>query len=375
MINIGMLGAGFIGQTHSMAFASVSHARHQPPVQARLMTLAESNQTLAEETRHRYGWKAIADDWRTVAADPQIQLFINAGPNDMHAEPTITAAGNGKTVFSEKPLGRTAEEAYAIWQGAEQAGVKHMCAYVHRFVPALQLFRNMVAAGEIGHVRHFRSTLLMDMHQPDGSLSWRFSKGAAGGGATGDLGSHYVDQARFLVGEVRRVFGMVKSWSKDSKGLITDVNDDWFLAGAELDNGATASFEASRVTEGHSGTGRIEVDGTKGTIRWDWERVSELWHSEPRKGPRLIKAVAPDHPYSDFWLPVGIQGAFAVGWRDAFYHQAHHMLAAIDQDSTIGPVAATFEDGYKVAEIVDTIQRSSETGHVEEVVFRASPAT
>jgi predicted dehydrogenase len=103
------------------------------------------------------------------------------------------------------------------------------------------------------------------------------------------------------------------------------------------------------------------------------ERVSELMLSEPRQGLRIIKAVAPDHPYSDFWLPVGIQGAFAVGWRDAFYHQAHHMLAALADDKPVGPLGATFEDGYKVAEIVDAVIRSGGSGRVEEVAFRPAP--
>ena len=146
---------------------------------------------------------------------------------------------------------------------------------------------------------------------------------------------------------------MVKSWSRDAKGVIGDVNDDWFVAGAELDNGVTASFEASRVTEGHSLTGRIEVDGTNGTLRWEMERLSELYLSEPGRGTRRTMTVAPDHPYSDFWLPVGIQGSFAIGWRDCFFHQAYHMLAAAANGAAVGPVGATFEDGYRVAEIVE----------------------
>ncbi len=375
MIGIGMLGAGFIGQMHSLAFGSVHRARQQPQVEARLVRLADTNLQLAEEVQQRYGWKTISADWRLAVADSEIHLFINSGPNAVHAEPNIAAARHGKHVFSEKPLGRTAGEAYDMWLAAEHAGVKHMCAFIHRFIPALQLARAMVAAGEIGRVRHFRSDFLIDMQHPDGSLSWRYSKGAAGGGATGDLGSHHIDQARFLVGEVRRVVALAKTWSKDARGQIEDVNDDWFVAGAELEGGVTATFEASRVTEGHSLTGRIEVDGTLGTLRWDMERVSELHFTEPRKGTRLIKAVAPDHPYSDFWLPVGIQGAFAVGWRDCFYHQAHHMLAAIAEDRPIGPLGATFEDGYRVAEIVDAIQRSAEAGRAEDVVFRPAPAT
>jgi predicted dehydrogenase len=366
-----MLGAGFIGQMHSLTFGGVGHTRKAPQLAGRLITLAETDRGLAEEVQQRYGWEKISADWRQAIDDPAISIFINSGPNDAHAEPSVAAAGLGKHLFSEKPLARTADEAFAIWQAAGKAGVKHMCAFIHRFIPALQLARKMIADGEIGRVRHFRSSFLIDMQHPDGSLSWRYSTSLAGGGATGDLGSHHIDQARFLVGEVRRVSGMTKSWSKDTKGKITDVNDDWFAAAADLDNGVTALFEASRVTEGHPLTGRIEIDGTLGTLRWEMERVSELVLTEPRKGRRTIAVVAPEHPYSDFWLPVGIQGSFAIGWRDCFYHQARHMLAAVALGEDVGPIGATFEDGYRVAEIVDAICRSSEAGRAVDLKFRS----
>jgi predicted dehydrogenase len=374
-VGIGMLGAGFIGQMHSLTFSGVRYSRQEPRIAGRLIVLADTNHALAKEVQERYGWERTANDWRHVAEDPDIEIFINAGPNDAHAEPTISAAKAGKHLFSEKPLARTADEAFIIWQAAERAKVKHMCAYIHRFIPALQLARQMVAAGELGRIRHFRSNFLIDMQHPDGSLSWRYSTAAAGGGATGDLGSHHIDQARFLIGEVRRVTAMVKSWSKDVAKRVTDVNDDWFVAGAELDCGATASFEASRVTEGHALTGRIEVDGTLGTLRWEMERVSELHISEPQKGRRTISVVAPDHPHSDFWLPVGIQGSFAIGWRDCFYHQARHMLASVTLGKEVGPIGATFEDGYRVAEIVDAIQCSGRSGATEDVKFRTLLAT
>lgn len=373
-VGIGMLGAGFIGQMHSLTFGSVSYAKQDPRLFGRLIALAETNRDLAVDVQRRYGWETIVEDWRALVDNSEVELFINAGPNDAHAEPTIAAAKSGKHLFSEKPLARTADEAFAIWQAADRAKTKHMCAYIHRFIPALQLAREMIGSGEIGRVRHFRSNFLIDMQHPDGSLSWRYSTAAAGGGATGDLGSHHIDQARFLVGEVRRVTAMVKSWSQDVRAQVTDVNDDWFVAGAELDNGITASFEASRVTEGHPLTGRIEVDGTLGTLRWEMERVSELHVSEPRKGRRTLSVVAPEHPYSDFWLPAGIQGSFAIGWRDCFYHQARHMLAAVAEGAPVGPLGATFEDGYRVAEIVDAIQRSGRTGSIEDVAFRTLPA-
>jgi predicted dehydrogenase len=374
-IGIGMLGAGFIGQMHSLTFGSVGASKQEPQLSGRLITLADTNLALAEEVQKRYGWERISADWHAAVDNPAVQIFINSGPNDAHAEPSIAAAALGKHLFSEKPLARTGDEAFSIWRAAEAAGVKHMCAYIHRFIPALQLARRMIADGEIGRIRHFRSNFLIDMQHPDGSLSWRYSTSRAGGGATGDLGSHHIDQARFLVGEVRRVHAMLKVWSKDTAERITDVNDDWFVAGAELDNGVTAAFEASRVSEGHPLTGRIEVDGTLGTLRWEMSRVSELHLTEPRKGQRTISVVAPEHPYSDFWLPVGIQGSFAIGWRDCFYHQARHMLAAVALGQAVGPIGATLEDGYRVAEIVDAIRRSAENGAGEEVKFRtlASP--
>ena len=370
-IGIGMLGAGFIGQMHSLTFGSVGASKQEPQLSGKLITLADTNLALAEEVQKRYGWERISADWHAAVDDPAVEIFINSGPNDAHAEPSIAAAALGKHLFSEKPLARTADEAFSIWRAAEAAaGVKHMCAYIHRFIPALQLARRMIADGEIGRIRHFRSNFLIDMQHPDGSLSWRYSTGRAGGGATGDLGSHHIDQARFLVGEVRRVHAVQKVWSRDTAGRITDVNDDWFVAGAELDHDVTAAFEASRVSEGHPLTGRIEVDGTLGTLRWEMSRVSELHLTEPRKGQRTISVVAPGHPYSDFWLPVGIQGSFAIGWRDCFFHQARHMFAAVALGEAVGPIGATFEDGYRVAEIVDAIRRSAENGTGEEVKFR-----
>jgi predicted dehydrogenase len=365
-----MLGAGFIGQMHSLAFGGVGLSKQERRATARLVALADRNPGLLAEVRERYGWEQSDPDWRAAIEIPGVDMFINSGPNDAHAEPTIEAAKRGKPILCEKPLARSADEAFSIWQAVQDAGVVHMCAFVHRFIPALQLARRLIADGEIGRVRHFRSNFLIDMQHPGGALSWRYSKRLAGGGATADLGSHHIDQARFLVGEVTRVSALMSSWSKDTAGQVDDVNDDWFAAAAELENGATAVFEASRLSEGHPLTGRIEVDGTLGTLRWEMSRVSELHISEPRKGQRTLSVVAPDHPYSDFWLPVGIQGSFAIGWKDAFFHQARHMLNAVAFGDPVGPLGATFEDGYRVAEIVEAVQRSAQNGSVETVRFR-----
>jgi predicted dehydrogenase len=170
-IGIGMLGAGFIGQMHSLAFGAVHRAKREPHLKARLIALADTDQALAETIRDRYEWETIAGDWRVVIEHPDVEVFINSGPNDAHAAPTIAAAALGKQLFSEKPLARKADEAYTMWAAAERPGVKHMCAFVHRFVPALQMMRSMIAAGEIGRIRHFRSNFLINMQHCAGRWS------------------------------------------------------------------------------------------------------------------------------------------------------------------------------------------------------------
>jgi predicted dehydrogenase len=227
----------------------------------------------------------------------------------------------------------------------------------------------MIGAGELGEVRHFRSRFLLNMitNEP---LSWRFSKSQAGLGALGDLGSHHIDQARFLVGEVSSVAAISRTWSKDPAGKIIDVNDDAFVCAAELENGATATFEASRVAAAHNLGGFIEVDGSKRSIAFHMERLNELVVYEPKRGPRTQLVTQVGHPYSDFWLPLGIQGQHPLGWNECFAHQARHMLEALTAGKPVAP-RATFEDGYRVAETVDAIARSAMSRSFERVHFRS----
>jgi predicted dehydrogenase len=239
---------------------------------------------------------------------------------------------------------------------------------MHRSIPALNLAREMIRSGELGEIRHFRSRFLLNM-LTGGPLNWRFNKTQAGLGALGDLGSHHIDQARFLVGEVASVAAMMGKWSTDSAGIVAEVNDDSFVCTARLDNGATASFEATRVAGAHNLGGFIEVDGTKGSVAFHMERLNELVIYEPKRGPRVQMVTQKGHPYSDFWLPLGIQGQHPLGWNECFAHQARHMLEAVEIGKPIAP-RATFEDGYRVAETVDAIARSAESGTFETVKFR-----
>lgn len=369
-IGVGLLGAGFIGQMHSLAFRNAGVSARSPQLRPLLRLLCDRTPAQAEKIADRYGFARATTDWRDIVADPTVSLFVNAGPNDLHGAPSIAAAKAGKHVFCEKPLASTADEAYATWKAVAETGVRHMCAFNYRSIPALNLARQMIRDGELGDIRHFRSRFLLNMMPSDGILSWRFSRSRAGHGSVGDLGSHHIDQARFLVGEVKRVGAILKSWSRDARGEITDVNDDAFVCAAELENGATASFEASRVASAHNLGGLIEVDGTRGSLSFHMERLNELVIYEPGRGPRVQMATGADHPYADFWLPVGIQGQHPLGWSECFAHQARHMLTVVAGEDEVAP-RATLEDGYRVAEIVDTIARSGTTGRFEDVTFRA----
>jgi predicted dehydrogenase len=161
-----------------------------------LVAIAERDAALARMMMERYGWREIVADWHSLVARSEIDLLVNAGPNQLHGEPSIAAAQNGKHVFCEKPLARSGEEASSIFKAVEATGVKHMCAFMYRFVPALRLAKKMIVAGDIGEVRHYRSTFLLNMLEPGSGLTWRFDRDIAGAGALGDLGSHYIDQAR-----------------------------------------------------------------------------------------------------------------------------------------------------------------------------------
>jgi predicted dehydrogenase len=205
---------------------------------------------------------------------------------------------------------------------------------------------------------------------PAGEVSWRFSKGAAGHGALGDRGSHHIDVARFIVAEVAEVAGLLTTWTKDTTGAITDINDDSFIALATLTNGATATFQASLTAAAHSLTSLIEVDGTKGSLSWGMERLNELTIREPGKGPRVLPVLQQGHPFDGFWLPGGIQGSHPVGWNECFAHQAHDILALASGKKTESH-AATFEDGYRVAEIVDTIEAAAGSGTRQSINFRS----
>src|SRR5438093_400488 len=197
-IGVGMLGYAFMGKAHSNAFRKLAYMMWPPPLVPKLEVLAGRNEEAVREAAERYGYERWTIDWREAVGDPAVGLFDNGGPNAVHAEPTILAARAGKHVVCEKPLGRDAEESYRIWREVDVTGVKHMCAFNYRFVPAVRLARELIDAGELGELRHFRGRYLQDWGDTTEQI-WRFDRRAAGSGPLGDLAAHVIDLARDLV--------------------------------------------------------------------------------------------------------------------------------------------------------------------------------
>jgi predicted dehydrogenase len=362
-IGVGMLGYAFMGKAHSNAFRKIAYMTWPPPLRPRLVAIAGRNEEAVAKAATRYGFDHSTTQWEELVADPEIGLFDNLGPNDMHAAPTIAAAEAGKHVVCEKPLGRDADESYEIWRRVAATGVKHMCAFNYRFVPAVRLAREMIDAGELGELRHFRGRYLQDWGDTTEEV-WRFDRRAAGSGALGDLATHVVDLARYLVGEIAAVGGFVRTFIPGREV------DDAVEATVEFQNGAVGTIEATRLALGRRNAFQWEINGSNGSLYFDMERLNELQvfraDGDRARGFKSVLVTEPDHPFSEYWWPPG----HIIGWGDTFVHELHHILAAIVHDTDVAPHGATFADGYRAAEVCDAFVRSSESGQRVPVEYR-----
>jgi predicted dehydrogenase len=365
-IGVGMLGYAFMGKAHSNAYKTLAYMTWPPPLMPHLVAIAGRNEEAVAEAARRYGFDEYKTDWRAVATDPRVELFDNAGPNNLHAEPTIAAAEAGKHVVCEKPLGRDAAESYETWQRVQATGVKHMCAFNYRFVPAVRLAYEMIKSGELGDLQHFRGSYLQEWGTTEGDI-WRFDKATAGSGALGDLGAHVIDLARYLVGEIATVSALTATFQPGR-----DV-DDAVESVVQFSNGAVGTIEASRFCQGRKNAFTWEINGSKGSIRFDLERLNELQvhlngskPGEHAQGFRTVLVSEADHPFWEHWWPQG----HTIGWEHSFVHELHHLLTAIRDDGDVAPHGATLEDGYRAAEVCDAMLRSAEQGGREAVTYR-----
>ena len=357
-IGVAMLGYAFMGRAYSGALLAQRHL--EVPFAPELVSICGRNAQALEETRRLWGWQEAVTDWRLQVGDDRVGLFINGAPNDVHAEPTIAAARAGKHLICEKPLGRDAQESYEIWQEAERARVKHLCGFNYRFVPAIRLAKELLEAGELGEIVHFRARYLQSWSWDSDPAAWRFDPARAGTGVLGDIGSHSIDLARYLVGEIARVSGAVRTI------VPRRPVDDHFVAAIEFENGVLGTLEGSQLARGRANSNAFEINGTKGSLAFDVERLNELEVADVHGFRRLLVTEA-EHPFMRFWWPHG----HIVGWGDTFVHEVAHLLETVAGEHAVAPHGATFEDGYRCSEVIEAILRSAAGGRWETVTYRS----
>jgi len=376
-LGIGMLGYSFMGKAHSNAFRKIPYMMYPPAAIPRLVGIAGRTESAVKEAAKRYGYENAYTDWRKMLENADIQVFDNGGSNDIHAEPSIAAAEAGKHVFCEKPLARSAEEAKSMLDAVEKAGVKHMVAFNYRFVPAIMQAKKLIESGALGRIFHFRAVYLQEwIIDPEFPKIWRLDKKLAGSGALGDLGAHIIDLARFLVGEPKSVMGMTQTFVKerpltDGTGTGTVDVDDAFTALFEFENGALGTLEASRFCQGRKNHEVLEINGEKGSIKFNLERLNELevfWAGEEpntTQGFHNVLVSEPHHPYWENWWPQG----HMIGWEHSFVHEFDHFFRSIVQDTDVEPYGASFVDGYRNAVICDAILKSAQNGKRVDVKY------
>jgi myo-inositol 2-dehydrogenase/D-chiro-inositol 1-dehydrogenase len=373
-LNIGLVGYGFMGRTHSNAYRSVRNF-FDVPYEPVLKAVCARNPERARAFADTWGYESIESDWRSLVKRADIDLIDIASPNDTHAEIAIAAAKAGKMVLCEKPLGRTSAEAKAMVDAVEKAGVPNMVWYNYRRVPAVALAKQLIDEGRLGRIFHYRAKFLQDwtisQDLPQGGEGlWRLDVGVAGSGVTGDLLAHCIDTALWLNGPIQRVTAMTETFIKERKHSLTGKMqkvgiDDASAFLARFANGSLATFEATRYARGHKALYTLEINGEHASILWDLEDLHRLQffdHGDEGRlrGWRSIHITDSDHPYMKHWWVPGLQ----IGYEHTFIHQVADFLQGISEGQNPSP---TFRDGLATDYVTDAVLKSARSGEWEDI--------
>jgi predicted dehydrogenase len=368
-IGVGVLGYRFMGRVHTNAYRQIPSTFWPPAARPRLVALCGRNAELVAEAARRYGYESYYVDWRAMIEDERVQIVDNCGPYSLHVEPSIAALEAGKHVICEKPMALTSVDAAQMLVAARQSGRKHMCGFNYRFIPAVRLAREIIERGLLGKIYHFRGHYLQESaHDPDRPPAKAPDPAAPWVGSLLNLGSHLIDMARFIVGEPVSVSALMSTFEPTrplaSGERIKIEADDAFLTLLEFANGAIGVLEASRVATGRKNRQYWEVNGSKGSLCFDLERLNELQvclegeTAENLTGFQNVLVTEAQHPYLKFWWPRG----HILGWEHAHVNEIYHFVEAVVEQKDVAPFGATFEDGYRVAVISDAIIESARTG-------------
>lgn len=364
-INVALIGYGFMGKAHSNAWRQVS-AFLSPPLRPRLKVICGRTRARVRAAARDYGWEEASTDWREVVRRPDVDLVDVSTPGDSHAEIAIAAARAGKAILCEKPLANSVRDAERMLAAVRRAGVPHMVCHNYRRVPAVLLAKQLIDEGRLGRIRHFRGTYLQDwIVDPSFRRVWRLDRRQAGSGALGDIGSHVVDLARFLVGEIAEVSGALETFVKtrprpDQPSRRARVTvDDAVVAAVRFAGGALGSIEATRMAPGRKNHNRFEINGSRGSLAFDLERLNELevyLEEGPRsvRGFRTVNVTATTHPFGGAWWPPG----HILGWEHTFTHTVYDLIEAVAAGRVPSP---NFEDGVRNQRVLEAVERSART--------------
>jgi predicted dehydrogenase len=375
-LRVGMVGYAFMGAAHSQAWRTVNHA-FDLPLSAQMSVVVGRSEANVAAAAAKLGWASHTTDWRSLIARDDIDLIDICTPGDTHAEIALAALAAGKHVLCEKPLANTVAEAREMAAAAARAqtqGVRAMCGFNYRRVPAVALMRKFIESGRLGTIRHVRAVYLQDwIVDPEFPLVWRLRKDVAGSGALGDIGAHIVDLTQFVTGQrIESVSALTETFVKqrplpsESAGLAASANgngtgevtvDDAALFLARLDGGAIATYEATRFATGRKNGLRVEINGSLGSLVFDFERMNELEFYDAalptsEQGFSRILVTEPDHPYMSAWWPAG----HLIGYEHSFTHEMRDLIEAIalGQDPT-----PSFTDALQVQLVLDAVERSA----------------
>lgn len=362
-LGVALIGTEFMGRAHSHAWRNV--AAFWPRHRVSLNVLVGREPEKTRRTAQELGWLEHSTDWAAVITRPDIDIVDICTPGHLHAEIAIAALAAGKHVITEKPLSSVFTDAEHMTDAAVAAranGVRSMVGFNYRRVPALAAARDIIQSGRIGNVRQMRVCFLQDWLADDAApMSWRLRKEIAGSGVLGDLGSHIVDQVHYLLGEpITTVSGQMRTMVPERpgpEGLEAVTVDDTFWATGFTASGVGVSLEASRMATGRKAGLEVEVYGSTGGIKFDLQRLNELWVLEPLGAPedrgyRQVLATEPQHPYAQHWWPPG----HVLGWENTFTNQAADFLSAIAAGEDPQP---SFEDALHVERVLATIEKSA----------------
>jgi predicted dehydrogenase len=373
-LNIGLVGYGFMGRTHSNAFLQAPRF-FELPYRPVLKAVAARNADRVKKFADNWGYESVETDWRKLVERKDIDVVDIASPNDTHKEIAVAAAKAGKMVMCEKPLGRTAAEAEAMVAAVEAAGVPNTVWYNYRRVPAVTLIKQLLDEGKFGRIFHYRAKFLQDWtisrDLPQGGEGlWRLDVSVAGSGVTGDLLAHNIDTALWLNGPITEVTAMTETFITERKhtltGKVQPVGiDDASAFLCRFGNGSLATFEATRYARGHKALYTLEINGEHASAFWDLHDLHRIQYFDHRdegrvRGWRNVHVTDGDQPYMKHWWVPGLQ----IGYEHTFIHQFADFVEAASNGKSLAP---TFRDGLATDYVTDAVLASAKSGHWEKV--------